>query len=154
MNSSNGSIYYKPFSMEKIEEAIQKSGLKKTAFEMAIGHSSGYLHHCIKRKSIKTSDIALIKALYDVDIELKEPIKKENSTIKEEPNINLHELIEIFETIKKRSGATNIILKDSNQAISQKLDNIQKQNGEIINTLHTIGNLLTQINEKIYKGAR
>lgn len=134
MNTKNNSIYYKPFDTEKLAEAIKKSGLKKTAFENSIGHASGYLSHCGKAGKMRDTDIKVIKALYEVDVELKEP-PKPVANVAEENNS------EHFDVIRRKIGANNALLK----AQGETLDDISK-------TLHTIGNLLAQINEKIYKG--
>lgn len=132
--------------IEELYKLASSKGITITALNESIGHTSGFLKQCIYNGYMKKADIMLIKMTYDIDVEYKEPIKEELAEQKLSG-----EVAEIFDSIKRRIGATNIILKDSNQAIEQKLDNIQKQNGEIINTLHTIGNLLTQINEKVYK---
>jgi hypothetical protein len=132
--------------VEELYKLASKKGITITALNESIGHTSGFLKQCCYNGYIKKADVMLIKMTYDIDVEYKEPIKEE---VPEKESSG--EVAEMLDTIKRRICATNIILKDSNQAVEQKLDNIQKQNGEIINTLHTIGNLLAQINEKVYK---
>lgn len=134
MNSCKSNNYYKPFDVEKVNEAIRKSGLKKTEFELSIGHATGYLHHCINRGLIRDTDIKVIKALYDVDIEQKEPPKVVTNEVEDTT-------AEQLTALRRKIGANNVLLK----AQGETLDDIAK-------TLHTIGNLLTQINEKLYKG--
>lgn len=132
--NAKSSIYYKPLDTEKVAEAIKKSGFKKTEFERSIGHASGYLSHCAKAGKIRETDVKVIKALYGVDVELKEPPKP---AIKEtDENSDEH-----FVILRRKIGANNALLK----AQGETLDDIAK-------TLHTIGNLLAQINEKLYKG--
>lgn len=132
--------------VEELYKLASKKGITITALNESIGHTSGFLKQCLYNGYIKKADVMLIKMTYDIDVEYKEPIKEE---VPEKESSG--EVAEMLDTIKRRICATNIILKDSNQAVEQKLDNIQKQNGEIINTLHIIGNLLAQINEKVYK---
>jgi len=131
--------------VEELYKLASSKGITITALNESIGHTGGFLKQCVYSGYIKKADVMLIKMTYDIDVEYKEPIKEEV------PEKESGEVAEMLDTIKRKISATNIILKTSNQAIEQKLDSIQKQNGDIINTLHTIGNLLTQINEKVYK---
>lgn len=152
MNVGKNSNLFKPFdgSDEKMQELLEKSGAaNKSALEISLGHCSGFFAGCKTRGYIRTSDIMTIKTLFGVDVELHQPepkrlLKNEESELKDES----------LDSIRKKIGANNVISKqisDQIESMNVRIANLQKQNEDVINTLHTIGNLLAQINEKMFK---
>lgn len=134
MNASEN--YFKPIDENKLNEAIAKSGMNKTALERSLGHASGYFTKCIQRGKVNISVIATIKALYNIDIEKHERLIKNDES--DDDNLEL---------IRKKIGANNLLTKQSNEMLDVCMHDIH----DIKSTLHTIGNLLTQINEKMFK---
>lgn len=128
--------YFRPIDENKVNEAIAKSGMNRTAFERSLGHASGYFTKCIQRGKVNISVIATINALYGIDIELHERLLKNEESDDES-----------LELIRKKISANNLLTKQTNEMLDVCMHDIH----DIKNTLHTIGNLLTQINEKVFK---
>ena len=128
--------YFRPIDESKVNEAIAKSGMNRTALERSLGHASGYFTKCIQRGKVNISVIATIKALYGIDIEAHERLLKNEESDDES-----------LEQIRKKVSANNLLTKQTNEMLDVCMHDIH----DIKNTLHTIGNLLTQINEKMFK---
>ena len=146
MHTNQKNFFYRPLDESKLTELIEKSGMNKTHLEYKLGHSSGFFLGCVKRGTMRTSDIETIKALYGIDLEKHGELKNEPTETQADD--------EMLDAIKRKIGANNLIskqIKEELEAIKKELSEMKIQNKDIIGTLHTIGNLLAQINEKCFK---
>ena len=58
---------------KKLDALVRNSGLNRSEFSQSIGHSSTFIGKCIKNGRMSSSDIQLIRQVYETDVEYKEP---------------------------------------------------------------------------------
>jgi len=124
--------------LNALYEIAKGKGLNATTLNRSIGHTEGFLKQCEYNGYIKKSDVILVNMMYGIDLELKEVVKEEKA---ETPDN------ETLESLMRKISANNVILKTHSEDIAE----IKSEIHDIAVSLRTIGNLLTQINEKIYE---
>ena len=107
-----------------------------TAFSRSLGHGDGFYQSVLKREIVSRTDVLLVKAMYGIDIELKEEEPKPAPADSEE-----------LDALRRKISANNEISRKTFDEITALKAEIKEMNI----SLRTIGNLLTQINEKCYK---
>lgn len=134
--------------VKNLEAAIAKCK-NRSEFSKSLGHTDGFCAHLIKRQIIAKTDVLLIKAMYGIDVELKEPVKPEI-----EPTGDNETSSAGMDTLIRKVSANNVLAHKGLEEIQQlrnEIASLNARNKEISDSLHVIGNLLAQINEKAYK---
>lgn len=139
MNRRENSKTFKKVDLKKLEKVAKKFNTY-SEFSEAIGHAPGHYQNIKASGTISTSDWLLIKAMFNVDVELQEnlPVINDNG--------------EDADALKRKISANNVLIKDAMGEIAKMKSEIiliKEQNKEIAISLNKIGNLLAQINEKI-----
>ena len=139
---------YKQIDINRLDAIIEQVGVSEKAFGKTLGHEKSFISKVKERGTLSNTDILLIKTLYGVDITLKEKETKEPT--KDNADVN-------SDVMKQLDAISNIITQFSKNSydvdldILERLEKLEKDTSEIAITLRTIGNLLTQINEKCMK---
>ena len=120
----------------KAWERAAKKCENVTAFSRSLGHGDGFYQNVLKRGTVTRTDVLLVKAMYGIDIELKEEEPKPAPIDSEE-----------LDALRRKISANNEIARKTFDEITALKAEIKEMNV----SLRTIGNLLTQINEKVYK---
>lgn len=127
-------------SFVKLDVKAWERAMKKcespTAFSRSLGHAGGFYNNTAKRGMVSRTDVLLVKAMYGIDIELKEEEPKPAPADSEE-----------LDALRRKISANNEIARKTFDEITALKAEIKEMNV----SLRTIGNLLTQINEKVYK---
>lgn len=109
--------------VEKLREIAKKKGLNHNGLDNELGRSGGFLAQCCLSGWISKADLKLIKLMYDIDVELHEPVKADPKADEEPAQETVPNVDELVTVIR----ANNVIAK-----------HIEEQNAEIINILKDI----------------
>lgn len=146
MNVGNTKLATKKIDVAKIEMVMKNNGITKYDIDKAMAHTKSYLSHCMKRGTMQPSDVLLFKALYGVDIELKEPVKVKESTSDKADADSMD--INAIQTINDSIAHLEKVVNDADLDLLERVEKLEKITSNIDLSLRNIGNLLTQINEK------
>lgn len=126
--------------VSKLNQALQKKKLSDDEAGHQMGHAEGFIRHVRTRGTMSMTDVILFKSLFGADVTYKEP-EVEPQKVGANNDALVKQLAFIKEelTTMKQNNEDNTNLMFSN--IDDKLQDISI-------SLHNIGNLLTQINEK------
>lgn len=118
--------------VDKLNDVVRKVG-NVDIFASSLGHTHGWVSKIRDIKRIRQVDYIFIKEKYGVDLKKEEPTVEEVRSDNTESNPILQQIME------------------DNKKIIEQLTSLEEQTADIAVSLRTIGNLLTQINEKCYK---
>ena len=133
----------------KVEKLLKSNELTPKQFAEELGHSPSWYKHIVDyEQTISITDVKAIKAIYGVDVEYHEPEIKEPT--KDNADVSsdaMKKLDLITDSITQFSKNSN----DADLDVIERLEKLEKTTSEISISLRTIGNLLTQINEKVMR---
>lgn len=137
------------FNEQKLDTIIKNNGMTDAEFSVSIGHSKDFLRKVRKNGYVTQTTRDFIKTVYGVDITLKEQPKVEEPT-KDNADVSsdaMKKLDLIANSITQFSKNNN----DADLDVIERLEKLEKTTADISISLRTIGNLLTQINEKVMR---